>query len=270
MVEVRRYPRMVKAKLRGRYAMRVRRPKDSIKRLFLSGVQSDLGNDSRTLLVAFGGLRGRIDVPRFEFSTITGDFPVKRLFVRDLDQAWYHRGAPRTGAKTLEELAQALERMIAAQDVDRIVTIGNSSGGYAALAFGALLGADCALSFAPQTVIDPDALRAMGDKRWLDKLTALESAGALDHDWLDLRTALPSSRRRPTRYQIYFDTSHRVDRLHAENLREVDGVRLYPFGHGGHYLVNRMRASGALERVLRDALGAPRASAGVEIPETLT
>jgi hypothetical protein len=251
---------MVKARLRGRYAKRLRRPKDAVKRRFLSGVQSDMGSDSRTLLIAFGGLRGRIDVPRFEFLGVTGDFPVKRLFVRDLDQAWYQRGAPRTGAKTLEELAVALQRIVEGEDVDRVVTIGNSAGGYGALAFGALLGADCVLAFAPQTIIDPGALKAMGDDRWIDQLLALERAGALDHDWLDLRTALPSARRRATRYQVYFDTSLRVDRLHAENLRDVDGVRLYRFGHGGHYLVNKMRDSGALERVLRDALGAPQTS----------
>ncbi|HEX3432921.1 MAG TPA: hypothetical protein VHT25_02545 [Solirubrobacteraceae bacterium] len=258
MPDVGRYVRMAKNRLRGRFALQLRRPKDSVKRLLLSPVQQEMQSESRTLLVAFGGLRGRIDVPPFEFLALTGDFPIKRLYVRDLDQAWYHRGAPRTRARNLEELAGVLLEIVAAQEVDRIVTIGNSSGGYAALAFGTLLGADTVLAFAPQTVIDPETMEAMDDRRWLDKLATLDDRGALDHAWTDLAVALPGARRSPTRYQIYFDDSHRVDRLHAEHLRDVEGVRLYRFGKGGHYLVNRMRASGALERVVRNAVGAPR------------
>ncbi len=257
MPDVGRYVRMAKHRLRGRFALQLRRPKDSVRRLFLSPVQEEMQSDSRTLLIAFGGLRGRIDVPQFEFLGLTGDFPIKRLYVRDLYQAWYQRGAPRTGARNLEDLARALGETIGAYDVDRIVTIGNSAGGYAALAFGTLLGADTVLAFAPQTVIDPVAMEAMDDRRWVDKLSALADRGVLDPAWTDLAVALPAARRRGTRYQIYFDDSHRVDRLHAEHLRDVEGVRLYRFGKGGHYLVNRMRASGALERVVRDAVGAP-------------
>ena len=90
---------MAKHRLRGRFALQLRRPKDSVRRLFLSPVQEEMQSDSRTLLIAFGGLRGRIDVPQFEFLGLTGDFPIKRLYVRDLYQAWYQqrRAAHRRG-----------------------------------------------------------------------------------------------------------------------------------------------------------------------------
>jgi hypothetical protein len=67
----------------------------------------DLGSDSTTLLVAFGGMAGQLGMPPFEFFKATGGIPVKRLFVRDLHQAWYHRGIPGHG-DTLVDAAASL------------------------------------------------------------------------------------------------------------------------------------------------------------------
>ena len=47
------------------------------------------------------------------------------------------------------------------QDVERLVMIGSSAGGYAALAFGALLQADLVLSFSPRR-----SSTAPGWRRW--------------------------------------------------------------------------------------------------------
>ena len=109
----------------------------------------DMSSDSRTLLIAFGGMVGRIGMPPFEFFALTGELPIKRLFVRDLRQAWYHRGIPGYG-DTLADCAESLRRLIGDHDVDRVLTTGNSAGGYAALVFGALLGAETVLCFAPK------------------------------------------------------------------------------------------------------------------------
>lgn len=216
----------------------------------------DMDSDSRTLLIAFGGMRGRIGMPPFEFLSLTGTIPVKRLFVRDLRQAWYHRGMPGHGT-TLLDVADALKELLAAHEVERLVIAGNSSGGYAALVFGTLLGADTVLCFSPQTILDLDVLASMEDHRWDEPLLELTAAGALDPQWVDLRAALPEARQRNTRYHVYFDESLAVDRLHAERLGAIEGLRLFRFGRGGHYLIRRLRDAGALERLLRSALYAP-------------
>jgi pimeloyl-ACP methyl ester carboxylesterase len=217
----------------------------------------DMGRDSHTLLIAFGGMRGQIGMPPFEFFKATGGIPVKRLFVRDLRQAWYHRGIPDVGA-TVTEVAEALERLIAHHDVDRTVVAGNSAGGYAALLFGTLLGVDTALCFAPQTVLDLDTLATMDDHRWDDQIRELVAAGALETRWADLRHALPQARRADTSYEIYYDDSFEVDRVHAERMTELEGVRLQRLQGGAHGIARDMRETGELERVLRRALGAPR------------
>lgn len=218
----------------------------------------DMASDSSTLLLAFGGMVGRIGIPPFEFFSLTGDMPVKRLFVRDLRQAWYHHGIPHHGS-TIAEAASSLSRLLACHDVERLVVAGTSAGGYAALVFGTLLGADTALCFAPQTVLDLDILARMGDHRWDYRIAEHPGTGTLNAGWTDLRRALPKARCADTAYRIYFDDTIRGDRLHAERLADLDGARLYRFGGGGHNIARALRQTGALERVLRRELDAPHA-----------
>lgn len=220
-------------------------------------VLQDMERDSGALLVAFGGLAGWfLEVPPFEMVRSTGDLPVKRMFVRDSRQAWYHRGI-RGHGDTFMSLAESLGELLGRYEVERLVMTGISMGGYAALAFGTLLGADTVLALVPQTVVDMRTLAAMDDHRWDEQLGELDRAGDADPRWLDLRSALPGARVADTRYEIYFAQRFRTDRLHAERMAGIDGVRLYRFGHGGHALARALRDNGVMETVMRRALGLP-------------
>jgi hypothetical protein len=209
-------------------------------------VEAILEEQSPTLLVAFGGLNRRLGMPPFEFMRLIGDMPIKRAFIRDPRQAWYHRGLPGYG-DGLEGSRAAVERILATPGIERTVFVGVSAGGYAALLFGGLLGADVVLAFSPQTTIDVRALHALGDRRWDDHLRPLEKAGLLDRRWLDL-TGLPPG----PEYRVYFDEELELDRRHAERLKGI--ARLYRFGGGGHQLVQQLRDNGALGHVLQGAL----------------
>ena len=233
--------------------MKVARRVRLLRRFFERGLSLEVGADSSTLLVAFGGLAQEPGMPPFEFFAATGDLPVKRLFVRDPRRAWYHRGMLGHG-RSLVTLAKSLEQLIGRYEPHRVVMAGSSMGGYGALVFGTLLGADTVVCFSPQTVLDLDILAEMNDHHWDRRLGELTAAGQLDRDWVDLRRALPSALRAGTRYEIYFDDRHRADRLHAERLREIEGVRLYRFGRGAHHLARSLRDSGALARILSRAI----------------
>ncbi len=247
--------RLISRRLEGSFARNLTTPTEPI--------SLDMGGTSETLLIAFGGMRGELGMPPFEFFKATGGIPVKRLFVRDLRQAWYHRGIPGHG-ETIEEAAASLLALIRRHRVSRLVVTGNSAGAYAALVFGTLMGADIVLCFAPQTVLDPDQLASMDDHRWDEQLRSLLDADGLDRRWSDLREALPAAAplpgatRRPISYELYFDGAYTADRLHAEHLAGVEGVHMHRLDGGEHSIALEMRESGQLDRVLQDAL-TPRA-----------
>jgi hypothetical protein len=214
----------------------------------------DMDGPASTLLIALGGMKLRIGIPPLEFLNMTRELPVKRLFLRDLEQAWYHRGLPDHGA-SLPELAASLRGLIERHRVSRLVLAGSSAGGYAALVLGALLEADVALSFSPQTIIEPEVLARMGDDRWDQYVEALVRDDRLDHRWSDVRAVLgDGQRRRATRYEVYFDETMDLDRAHAERLDGVPAVSLHRYTGGSHNLVRTLRDSGELRDILRRAL----------------
>jgi pimeloyl-ACP methyl ester carboxylesterase len=252
---VRRQARLLKG--------RMRRRRQRLQRGFRADVANpqmplslDMSSDSRTLLIAFGGMKGELGIPPFEFFSATGGIPVKRLFVRDLRQAWYHEGIPGHGG-SVSALADSLREIVEAEEVERLVVAGSSAGGYAALLFGTLLGADVVLSFGPQTVLELDVLADFDDHRWDGDLQRLTAAGTLDPSWTDLRAALPRVRSSDTRYELYFaniEGRHGRDRLHAERLIGLEGLHLYRFASRDHRIALVLREKGALDRVLRRAL----------------
>ncbi len=239
------------------YKRRVLRARERLTRTQLEADERSLSMqmeaDTSTLLLAFGGMNQRIGIPPFEFFSLTGEIPVKRMFVRDLRQAWYHLGIPGAG-DDLRSVRTLLAELMQQHGVRRLVVAGGSAGGYAALVYGTLLRADTVLCFSPQTTLDRSQLHRIGDRRWDDLLAPLIRRGQLDPEWVDLAVALPREQAPATRYEVFVDDSLDTDRRHAERLRGVSGLRLYRFGAGGHTLVRELRDNGALGVVLRRAL----------------
>lgn len=204
---------------------------------------------SEVTLVAFGGIRGGLGIPPFEFFRVTEGLPVRRVFVRDLDQVWYLRGIRGLG-DTLADAAAALRDTLG--DPTRLVTAGNSAGGFGAIAFGALLGADEVHAFAPQTAIDRRHRLRWMDIRWPLEMHHVRRVRA-SAEILDLRRLL---RVHPgPAVHVHHDTAHGRDRRHAEHLRSSPGVTLHGYPAGGHRLVADLRDDGRLDAILVDAIG---------------
>jgi len=201
-------------------------------------------------LVAFGGIRGGLGVPPYEFFRVTEDLHVRRVFVRDLDQVWYQRGI-RGLAGTPEAAAAVLRAELGPEPV---VTVGNSAGGFGAIWFGAMLGAVEAHAFAPQTAIDRwHRLRWM-DLRWMAEMHGVRRLHP-DPEHLDLRRYLlahPSS----LRIHLHVSAGHGRDMRHARHLEGLPGVAIERYPSGGHRLVTDLRDTGDLAGILRAATDA--------------
>jgi pimeloyl-ACP methyl ester carboxylesterase len=220
------------------------------------GVGHELTNPSRTMLVAFAAM-SLSKPPPFHFFEFTTGLPVKRLFVRDPALVWFQHGLPGLGT-TIDEVAASLKAIVDEQEIDRLVMIGSSAGGYAALAFGSLLEADLVLSFSPQTILDRAWMDEAGDSRWPRHFKSLDALGGPDPRWVDLRDALPRERRAGTAYEVHYPSGNEQDARHAERLAGLPGVRMVGHERGYHNFIQGLRDQGELAEILR--------SAGIAVP----
>ncbi|HYJ60051.1 MAG TPA: hypothetical protein VE032_01135 [Actinomycetota bacterium] len=199
-------------------------------------------------LVAFAGIRGGLGIAPFEFFRVTEGLGVRRILVRDLDQVWYLRGIRGLGA-SLPEAAARLRAEIG--EGARVVLTGNSAGGFAAIAFGAIIGADEVHAFSPQTAIDRRHRVRWLDGRWLRQMHHVRRLGP-PHELMDLRRVLRD--RGGPRVHIHYCDDHGRDARHARHLEGLPGVTLVPHRGDGHRLVTDLRDRGDLARILADAV----------------
>jgi hypothetical protein len=217
------------------------------------GVGRDFAKDATTMLVIFSGAWAESGPPPFEFTALTSQMPVKRLFVRDVQGVWYHKGVPGFGG-TVDEVRESLRLVLGDHEIERLVVMGNSRGGYAALLFGTLLQADLVLAFAPQTVIDREWLSTIGDDRWDHSLDLLERHGGPDRRYVDLAEALPRDGRGKTEYRIHYNAASPADESHALRLRGLPNLELVAHDAGGRAVVRWLRVNEKLMPIFRTAL----------------
>lgn len=123
---------------------------------------------AKYLAVAFTGVMHGLGGLSFEFYKSLSTTDCAALFVRDLNRYWYQYE---------EDIVQGVVRRIraaAAQvGAERVVCLGNSMGGFGALLFGSLAGADAILGFVPQSGIEPAVMDELGDPRFMEFRVAI-------------------------------------------------------------------------------------------------
>jgi pimeloyl-ACP methyl ester carboxylesterase len=213
----------------------------------------DFEPDSQTLVIAFGGFAGRLGIPSYEFFQSVSSLAVKRMFLRDRRSCWYQRGIDGVG-EGVDGLRDALAELISESGVERTVTVGNSGGGYAALLFGHLLDVHEVHSFVPMTNIDPDVRYSFGDQRCKRETGKMIERGWLDPRYADLRAVLlDGDESRTGTSHVYYSRHVRVDRVHAERLRDAKHVVLHERDERGHSLIRQLRDKGELQPLLERA-----------------
>ena len=204
-------------------------------------------------LVAFGGIKGALGIAPWEFFRVTEGVEARRLFARDLDQVWYLAGIRGLGT-TVGETAAALTKELPEMPGRRTVAVGNSAGGFGAIAFGVRCRVDEVHAFSPQTAIDRSHRARWLDVRWLPQMFHVRRLRGIDPSELDLRRLLEARGDGGPAIHVHYCARHRWDRLHAEHLAGLPRVQLHRYEEGGHRLVRVLRDSGRLRELLTDAL----------------
>ena len=206
----------------------------------------------RNLLVSFGGIHQGLGMPVFEFFKSLNKVDCDKVFLRDFERAWYQKGV---GAEMdhIDKVRAYLKDLIAENQYHRICFLGSSMGAYAAILFGAMLEANKVIAFAPQTFIDRINRLKYYDRRWSEEISRLHSFSAKRKEYFDLKKYLGQLGDFKTEIALYYASSDRLDKKHAERLGQMAQVKLYPQVKGGHEVVKHIRDTGELDEIIRNA-----------------
>lgn len=225
--------------------------KEDLKNLNQS-ITMDLENDSDTVLITFAGISGALGLYPFEFFKITNGFNINKIFIRDLEQSWYHKGL-KDYTKSIEGIATFLLKIINEKKYKNVICLGNSMGAYASIITGSLIKANKILAFSPQSFLDNKLREKYNDNRWKEQISNFPKN--IKKEFLDLKLFFEKNEiSNYTKIEIFFALDERIDAIHAMHLKDIDNIKLVPFYNGGHKLVQYLRRSGELYQILRNNL----------------
>lgn len=188
----------------------------------------------RLILFCSGRLNG-YQVDRFSFRSWYEGQGINRLFIRDHFGLWYHAGL-KGRTYGIADTAAYLRGFCDARGFSRITVVGMSSGAYAALLFGTLIGADTIQSFSPRTRLYPDAEdHAERDRHGvLGSLQELDQRADGEEEYRDLKDFFDVVPIEADSCTIHYDPENALDRFHAERLADVPGLTLTQHPGSGH------------------------------------
>jgi len=193
------------------------------------------------VVLAFGGMASRLQMPPAEFGRTFADRQCDLIFYKDLQQCWYQRGLLGL-SDDVPSTAAYIKRTVAEHGWKNVYTVGTSAGGYAAILFGALIGAARIVTFSPQTLIGKKVFRRFASTdsrqedidlraRYLDTAKMLEEteyAGQID---------------------VFYGTGNPMDVLAAEWLQRFPCVTLHPVDTKSHNSAQKVRDDGRFGEV---------------------
>lgn len=205
----------------------------------IEGARTDLQ------FLSFAGLNLAMGMPPFEFLRSLSGRDVPGWFIKDFHQSWYQKGLLGL-TRSATETRDFLRSLIGEPGGRRLVTVGASSGGYAAIVYGCWLGAERAVAFSPQTLITRRIASQYASIDTPDTLRFLDKSAGI----LNLRMFLQQQAHVPE-ITVYYGRDHEQDTKEALHLEGLSNVTLVPVsGVEGHSVTGALRARGELDGIL--------------------
>jgi hypothetical protein len=233
---------------------------------------------SSTLVVAFAGMAGirktmtrlkrkiGVETRPFEFVHSLQDKECDVLFLRDRHRAYYQSGVRGAGS-SVDEVAQFIRSFISQGKYDKVVTLGHSMGGYAAILFASKINADICLAISALSFLDPGNRLKYGDNRYAHEKQRLWEARKESSAYFDLRSYFGSKAHTEDKdccsYFLFYGENDRLDRIHAERMTAAGyRVNVFEIAGGDHNTARTMRESGMLSRMCDNIVAPNGTSAG--------
>jgi predicted esterase YcpF (UPF0227 family) len=216
----------------------------------MSWYKCEFDVESDTLVIALGSFIENNEIPQnFEWSSILNTLstitPFKKLFIRDLDYAWWQTkfyGDDLIGYGP-KSLAKFIDKMVKKSGVKKTLIVGVSLGGYGAILFGCLCKLDLAISISPQTYLTKS--------RYIKyNLYEKYKNFNINKEETDLKIILEKYGNNHTEYDIYFGKYNRGDSKYASRISNFSGVKLFPLESDKHTVSKLMKQEGLLQNII--------------------
>jgi pimeloyl-ACP methyl ester carboxylesterase len=193
--------------------------------------------DTDVAVVSFSGIEHELgQVPREEFVNTLAGNRHSHFFVVDKQRSWYNATAPAI-------LSTLVPRL---RDFRRVVTIGNSMGGFGAIYFASRL-PNCrtAIAFVPQFSADPEIVP--GETRWKEHRARL-SAWPVRHAMVDANGEVA--------FHTFFGSSDTRDQAHLALFKThaTMGTSIFSLPDAAHGVAKYLRQRNLLRPVLDAAI----------------
>lgn len=208
--------------------------------------------NSKNLIITFGGIKEGIGMPVFEFYNSFVGLSCDKVFIKDVNQAWYHKGINKN-VNDIFMIKNLLESIIKRKSYNKVLLIGNSMGGYAAILFGILLNVDNVIAFSPQTFLNRINRLRYRDKRWSVQISNVYLNNKDQKKFYDLKSFLMENKY-DTNIDVYYSLNDKLDSKHSIRLKKQKRVNLFPIEKGNHNLIRVLRDEGKLLEIINKAL----------------
>ena len=213
-------------------------------------------NSSDVLLISFAGFGASGSKPTFIFHNFLKDFDdIDQLFVRDLSCRWYlekirliNENNQRCDVVGIQNIQKWLFKLTNKKNYKRIIAIGCSSGGYAAILYSSLLNFDKCIAFSPQTIINKEGREEIDDTRY--PKTSQYIQRLLNHTENSMFMDLKNISLIDTDIHYGACSEGGVDARHAERME----CNHFPHNSNQHMIALELRNSGMLKIILSNAL----------------
>jgi pimeloyl-ACP methyl ester carboxylesterase len=176
-----------------------------------------------------------------------------RIHLRDPSMSWYLQGIEGLGA-TLQATIDEVARRAQALAPTRVVTLGQSMGGYGAIRYGLALGAARIVAIGALSTMEPAVSRGRGDTRWLSVMERLAAQGVRGTDLVEFARG----KRAPLDLRLHYGERPdapgqgevNLDLFHADRFAALPGCRVTRHPGSDHVVVNHLKATRQLDAVL--------------------
>ena len=210
-------------------------------------------NQADTLLVTFAGMGWKDSIPTFIFHNFLKEYKhVDKLFLRDINCRYYIQGL-KNSTRSFEETIEFYRSRIYRENrqYKKIIAMGCSAGGYAAILYGQILGFDKVIAFSPQTVLTNLKEDLIGDTYNAPKtcqwLRTLRKDSELYQNALDLNNFRPFVCPIDIHYSI--GGNNGADKKHALYLQSSN-CKLIEHPGKDHMIALTLRNKGKLKDII--------------------